>query len=294
MYHHIAKDNKFLYAINNKRFEQQIRYFKKNYNILKPGEFYNKLRENNFKKKDCILTFDDGYQSHYKYAYKTLNKYNLKGFFYPIMLGSVSSKIHPLNKIQIILKLSNDKIKILEEIKLFIKKNDEKTYKNLKKIIKKIKTKNFYDDATSIIIKRLLQRDLPFLLREKICDNLFKRIKFKKNSLKNFYMNDIQLRKLKKDGHEIGVHTKSHLWMSSLSELKQKKEINDSLEYLRRKKLIGKTWSFCYPFGDYNHLTIKILKKLNCSAAFAVKNEPMKTKKINKFELSRLDCNKFL
>ena len=294
MYHCIVKNRDYFNGLNEVKFEQQIKYFKKNYNILNPNEFYKKLKEDSFSKKDCLLTFDDGYQSHFKYAYKILTKYKLKGFFFPIMLGYNSNKIHHINKIQLLLKLRKDKKKLFEEIKNLIKNENKKIYKKFDLLISKIERNKTYDSNTDLIIKRLLQRDLPILLREKICNNLFKKIKIKKEILKKFYMNDSQLIKLKKEGHEIGVHTKSHHWMSMLSETQQKKEIKNSLNYLKKKKIIDKRWTFCYPYGDYNVITKKVLKKLNCSAAFTTGNKPAMTKNIKKYDLCRLDCNEFL
>ena len=294
MYHHIVVRKKYFNGISFAKFKKQITYFKKNYNILSPKEFYEKLKKKTFNNDDCLITFDDGYQSQYHYAFNFLNSYNLKAFFFPMVLGCNSNKIHQVNKIHLLLKLSKNKQKLFEEIKFLIKNNNIKIFKNLKKIINNIKTKKFYDDSIDIIIKRLLQRDLPLKLREKICNKLFNELNIKKNAIKNMYMNDMQLKKLKENGHEIGVHTLNHFWLSNLKKTEQSREIKKCLETLRKKKLINKAWSFCYPFGDYNHLSIQILKKLNCTAAFSLKNKIQDIKKIKKFEICRIDCNEFL
>ena len=72
MYHHISNNKKYLNAIDPIKFERQIRFFKKNFNVLSPNKFYEKIKKNKFDNRDCLLTFDDGYQSHYKYAFKIL------------------------------------------------------------------------------------------------------------------------------------------------------------------------------------------------------------------------------
>lgn len=294
MYHHIVTKEEYFNGISFIKFEQQINYIRKNYNILNPFQFYEKIEKKKFDKKDCIITFDDGYQTQYKYAFKLLNKFNLKGFFFPMMLDNNCHKIHHINKIHFLLKSTNDKEKLLEEINFLIKKNNVKFFKKLKKIINNIETKNFYDNSIDIIIKRLLQRDLPLLLREKICNQLFSKIKIKKNILKKMYMTNTQLKNLKKKGHEIGVHTSNHFWLSNLTKKEQTLEIKKSINFLKEKKLLNKKWSFCYPFGDYNNSTIQILKSLNCSAAFAVKNKAQNIKKIKKYEISRIDCNEII
>ena len=46
MYHQIIKNNKFnVYGLNIKKFEKQILYLKKNFNILTPKEFYKKIEK---------------------------------------------------------------------------------------------------------------------------------------------------------------------------------------------------------------------------------------------------------
>ena len=106
-------------------------------------------------------------------------------------------------------------------------------------------------------------------------------------------MNDDHLLKLKSDGHEIGLHTLNHFWLSKLSKKEQFTELTKGLKLLKRKKLINKKWSCCYPFGDYNKETINILNKLNCKAAFTVKNKSQDINSFKKLEINRLDCNKF-
>ena len=293
MYHQIIKNKKYFHGIGIKEFEKQMFYFKKKFNILKPDEFYNKIRENKFKHKDCIITFDDGYYSQYKYGLDILNKHNIKAFFFSMVFGKKIVKVHHLNKIQLLIKLTKNKNQILDEIFQFIKKENSKIFKDLHKIIKGIKTKGYYDKEVDIIIKKLLQSELPKTLREKICNRLFKKLNIGKSILKNMYMNDDNLLKLKADGHEIGLHTLNHFRLSKLSKKEQYIELTEGLKYLKRKKLINENWSCCYPFGDYNKNTLSILNKLKCKAAFTVKNKPQDINNFKKLELNRLDCNEF-
>jgi len=293
MYHQIIKSKKYFNGIKLVSFKKQILYFKKNYNILTPSEFYKKLKTKKFKKSDCILTFDDGYRSQYKYAYKILNKYNLKGFFFPMVLSPKKKGLHLVNKIHLILKFNKNKNQLLDYIKNYVKNEDYQVFLGLQNKIKKIETSGFYDSKIEIIIKRLLQRELPIYLSENICNKLFKKTKINREIIKKFYISNNELKKMSKDGHEIGAHTLDHPWLSKLNENSQIQEINKSVIKLKKMGLIKKNWSFCYPYGDYNRLTLKILKKLNCSAAFKIGNKPNNLKNLKKFELNRVDCNVF-
>jgi peptidoglycan/xylan/chitin deacetylase (PgdA/CDA1 family) len=121
MYHHIVVRKKYFNGISFAKFKKQITYFKKNYNILNPKEFYEKLKKKTFNNKDLVITFDDGYQSQYQYAFDFLNTHNLKAFFFPMVLGYNSNKIHQVNKIHLLLKLNKNKKKLFEKIKFLIK-----------------------------------------------------------------------------------------------------------------------------------------------------------------------------
>ena len=54
--------------------------------------------------------------------------------------------------------------------------------------------------------------------------------------------------------------------------------------------------SFCYPYGGdftYNKDTYRILEEEGVHHSFAVGNKPLDSFK-NKFELFRMDCNRYL
>ena len=294
MYHQIIKNNKFnVYGLNIKKFEKQILYLKKNFNILTPKEFYKKIDKKKFKRNDCILTFDDGYKSHFQYVLPILNKYSLNGFFFPIVKTIKKNELLDVNKIHLILGKFKNKKKLLELIKVDIKKNSKKISLRLNKIISEINESKTYDNKTTIIIKRLLQKELPERLRKKICRKIFNE-NFRtseKKIAKEFYLNLSEIKTIKRYGNEIGSHSFNHLWMNSLNSKKQLSEIKKSLQFWKKNKLINKKWSFCYPYGGYDRACIKNLKKLGCSAAFLVQNKVNKINEFKKFELNRVDCN---
>ncbi len=294
MYHQIIKNNKFnIHGLDIRKFEKQILYFKKNLNILNPKEFYKKIDKKKFKKNDCILTFDDGYKSHFQYVLPILNKYSLNGFFFPIVKTIKRNELLDVNKIHLILGKFKNKKKLLELIKIEIKKNSKKINSKLNNIILKINDSKTYDNRTTIIIKRLLQKELPERLRKKICKKLFnENFKISERKIaKEFYLNLSEIKNIKSHGNEIGSHSFNHLWMNSLNSKKQLSEIKKSLQFWRKNKLINKEWSFCYPYGAFNRTCIKNLKKLGCSAAFLVQNKVNKVNKFQKFNLNRVDCN---
>ncbi len=290
MYHHIHKDNSKFHSLHFDKFQKQIKFLKKNYIILTPSEFYKKLDKKIFDNRDCVLTFDDGYISQYNLAYKYLNKLNIKAFYFPITSQIENSDLHLVNKVQLICNYSKNKEEILNEIKKNISGDNLKIFKNnIKKINKRPSS---YDDAITSTIKNLLQKLLSGQIRNKIVNILFKKYVDVRKDHRKFYMNIRQLLQIKKDGNDIGIHTHNHYWLSSLNKKKQEEEIKKSYSYLLKNKLITKDqWSFCYPFGDYNKTTLKILESMNCKAAFATGNKLTKFNS-ESLEIKRLDCNK--
>ena len=286
MYHHLHNTRTNFNSMKFSKFKKQINYLRKKFNILSPKEFYKKIKSNNIRENDCVITFDDGYISQYRLAHSLLHKLNIKAFYFPITSLINKKKLHSINKIQLICNSCKDKNKLLNILMKYL----DKKYKNL--LYKNLKVKIFsYDDQIVRAIKNLLQKLLPFNEREKIIKILFK--KFVKSNIekKQFYMKISHLKRLKKRGNEIGVHTDNHFWLSSLKKEKQENEIKKSYKFLLKNKLINKyQWSFCYPYGDYNGKTLRILKKMNCDIAFTTHNQltDLDTKLL---EIKRLDCN---
>jgi len=59
-------------------FENQMRYLSRNYQVLSLAEIYDHLRNHQTLPKQCLaITFDDGYDDNYTFAYPILKNYNL-------------------------------------------------------------------------------------------------------------------------------------------------------------------------------------------------------------------------
>tara|TARA_Y100000816_G_C26108452_1_gene590291 strand:- start:2486 stop:3340 length:855 start_codon:yes stop_codon:yes gene_type:complete len=63
-------------------FEKNINYILQNSNVLKPKDFFTNLKNNNFKGKNTMFSFDDGLLSSYQFAKEILSKYNIKAMFF--------------------------------------------------------------------------------------------------------------------------------------------------------------------------------------------------------------------
>ena len=293
MYHYVRnlKDTKYkkLKALDIENFKKQIKYLSKNFTFFNPNESIKK----NLNKKTCWLTFDDGYSDHYKYVLPVLEDHKIKGSFF-ITSNIENKKILEVNKIQFLLERKKSSFLLSEIKKYYNSKNKLNNDNEINNIISNINLDHRYDNKITIIVKRLLQRELNDKLKKEIINYLFTKF-ITKDEIEfheELYLNIKNLKEMKSLGHEIGNHTKSHMWLSRLSADKQKKEIIQNLNFLKKNKLIGKKWTMCYPFGDFNNDTLKIIKNLNCTRAIStiVGNANVND---NIFKLPRLNTNDF-
>ena len=116
MFHefHDGKKYKKTYgSISRNEFIKIIKSLK-NYNIVSPNEFTNKLYYKN--KKNICLTFDDGLKSKYKIALPVLKKFKIKAFFF-IYTEIFQKKI---NLFEITRYFINSKFKNFDEFYIFL------------------------------------------------------------------------------------------------------------------------------------------------------------------------------
>lgn len=97
-------------------------------------------------------------------------------------------------------------------------------------------------------------------------------------------------------GIHIGSHGYDHYWLSSLPREKQEFEIKKSIEFIQKVGGDVNNWTICYPYGDRNWETIRLLKENGCKLGMTTdvaladltdhENDAI-------FNLPRLDTNDF-
>ena len=264
MYHYVRDLKNSLFpkikGLEINEFIDQIKYLKKNYNILSIEDFYN--GDYNKSQKNCVLTFDDGYFDHFEFVFEILKKNNIKGSFYPPVDIIINNKVLDVNKIHIILASANED-KIFKRITTHYEKFESKV--PLNSLIQKINTTSRYDTKKITIIKRLLQKILPFEIRTKICNLLLEDfLNLSETELSNsLYMSTNHIKEMIDHGMHFGSHSKSHSFFSALQKEEQEMEIKSSIKFLKsiyRKEFL---LTMCYPYGDYNKDTLNLLLKYN-------------------------------
>lgn len=298
MYHYVREIKKSRYpnlkGLEFKKFQNQISFFKKNFNILSPLDFLEVVESKKLpKKKSIILTFDDGYKDHYKFVFPYLVKNKISAAFYvPSKLLSDDKEILIANKIQFILEKNVEKKKIFNLInkKLNLVLNDD--IKNYLKYKKNISSR--FDDVETIFLKLLLQKILPEKIRNKIVNDLFK--KFVTPDFKKFheelYLSKKEMNEMSCFKMHFGSHSHSHHWLNNLSKIQQHRDILKSINILKRNTHKDNFMSFTFPYGGYNKSTLKVLNDLDIKFAFTDQYGGLNRYNIkNKFTIPRFDTN---
>lgn len=303
-YHFIRsnKDKKYkninFFSIN--QFKEQLEFFSKKFNIIDEDVFQELLykKKNQSAKPNLLLTFDDGYTDHYKYAFPLLNKKKIKGFFYPITRTINDKKfITFTNKIHFILSNSKNINELFLHVENFINDKTKLKFKVLLNKAKKIKySKRRFDNKNLVIIKNFFNFVVPEKYKEILVDKIFKKIVSKdiEEFSHGIYLNKKQISEMSSNKMHFGTHTHSHIWLGKHTIKNQKKEILKSVNTL--KKILGKEkkLSICYPFGSFNADTIQIAKNQGLIFGFSNKFGKVNLRgSFSKFKIPRFDCKDF-
>jgi peptidoglycan/xylan/chitin deacetylase (PgdA/CDA1 family) len=299
MYHYVRnlKHSRYpnIRGLDLKLFKEQIGYLKRHYNFITMEMLIDSIdNKSKLPNKSVLLTFDDGYADHFNYVFPLLNELKIQGSFFPPVRAINDNKILDVNKIHYILASELNTKKIIKEIKIeIIKYKEEYKLENFKFYLNKLAFSNRLDNDDVVFIKRILQLGLDPKIRKIITNNIFEKIVgINEECLsRELYMNIDQIRCMHSNGMHIGSHTYNHDWLSSLNKNEQEIEIINSKIFLEQIGCDMNNWTMCYPFGDYNDVTIDLLKKHECKLALTTEVDIANISKHNRYTLPRLDTN---
>lgn len=259
-YHGVIDKVDFNYSINHmdvEQFEQQIRFLSDNFNILPQEEFlYNYLNGITSKKKSILLTFDDGYENNYKFAFPVLKKYNASATIF--LISSLIDTKKPtwydlIDNTKFLFndqKHSNEIIKLGEELDINTQK--EIFHNNFKKYLKAQPTNK----------------------KNEILEKYFKIIGL--NSMENIdekywkILSSEQLLKMQRSGLiSFGSHTVNHPNLDQITEDQVEFELKESK--LKIENILGsKINTIAFPDGAYNESVKNMSKEAGYTNLYAV------------------------
>jgi peptidoglycan/xylan/chitin deacetylase (PgdA/CDA1 family) len=298
MYHYVRELDKTPYpdirGLHLRAFKGQLDYMKKYYRFVKLEDivqaFYGKKK---LPKNSAFLTFDDGYIDHYQNVFPVLKKNNIQGCFFPVPSTIDQYKMLVANKIHFILASVQNMNKIVDEIFSMISASKKKfDLFDPEQYYERYALPSRYDSGEVIFIKRVLQKGLPSVLREKILNELFQKfVKDDESSLaKELYINIDQIKEMKESGMAFGSHGYYHDWLNILSHNDQEKEIEKSLHFLKKIES-HRDWVMCYPYGGYDDSIIQIIKDRGCSLGFTTEVRLADIRQDNPLLVPRLNTN---
>jgi peptidoglycan/xylan/chitin deacetylase (PgdA/CDA1 family) len=281
-YHGVVKKTNLSLSVNHMSesdFEKQMTFFSKNFNILSEEDFFKKLKSNNnSQKKSILITFDDGYENNYKYAFPILKKLKIPALIFP-----VTSLIDSKNQTWYdIIDLTKSNF------------NTESQLNKLENIAAIFGLKKEYSSFNISILKSFL-KTLDSNSKHDFFKEYYKIIDlsiFDNESYYDFWkmLSSDQIKEMDKSGLiSFGSHTVNHPNLDQLKPDLILSELKDSK--LQLEQIVGKTISsIAFPDGAYNKDVIEIAKKLEYDKLYAVqfKNDSDKLDEelFNRFSIS--------
>lgn len=299
MYHYIRslKSSRYpeIRGLDLELFRQQLAFLKEHFTILKTEEVLALGSADELKQDSVLLTFDDGYIDHYTNVFPLLKAENIPGFF--SMPGRIirEKKVLDVNKIHFILASAPvEKIKAMAFKQLDHYRGAEFDIPPNAELYEKLAIANRFDSGDVIFIKRLLQAELPERLRNRITEELFRVfIDLPEAAFADeLYMNLDQVRLMKQQGMDFGIHGYDHYWMNRLEGDALKKDIEAALDVFDGV-IDANQWVCCYPYGSCSDPVIAQIKKMGASAGLATEVRAYVPGTDDMFRIPRLDTNDF-
>jgi peptidoglycan/xylan/chitin deacetylase (PgdA/CDA1 family) len=292
MFHHFHSSNipKSQGSISKKSLEKIIDYLVKNFNLLDAEKFNKKAINKSLNDKDVCLTFDDALLSQYNVALPVLETKGIQAYFF------------------IYTSIFSDKPEYLEVFTYFRNNfyiNIEEFYDHFFTLFKNKNTKLFEEASKFVRVSSYLSNFEFYSFNDRlfryIRDNILKKIAYEKLMKKLMLEKNTDLKKiipllwlskkqlidLNDKNHIIGLHSHNHPTMiHKYSYLEQEYEYNTNYRCLS-KILSYEPISVSHPCGNYNQITLDILKNKGINVGF--RSNMDKIKNYTMLEIPRED-----
>lgn len=238
-------------------FERQIKYIKKNCNVVSLNYLINSLLNGQEFYKNCVvITFDDAYEDNYTYTFPVLRNYNLPATIFVPTAFVGNNRIFGWERLALILK--NTKKSQLE----FQHKNRRYSFK-----LKGVRNKLKIFKSISRILKYCNEIEENTLL-----NTLSDLLDIKEKLPPSRILSWNQIKEMSAHNITFGAHAHTHQCLSILDNQK----INDELyvpKKLLEQYLDKEVISFAYPYGedsDFTRNSIDMVAKAGYKSALTM------------------------
>ena len=261
-------------------FEKQMAFLKDNYNVISLGAWVKAAKKKTkLPNKTVVITFDDGWEDNYIYAYPIMKKYQLPFTIYLTANVIGTDKIFWQEKVAFLI---HNLMGVPDGLKNFISTISD----DLKCFLNKIASQK---ESLGDLIKKMfhLKQSVRDEIIEKL-ENYLSHPRFPQE--KNMFLNWEQIKMLERDPIvSFGSHAMNHAILTKIDDEKLSCELNSSKKILEDKcnRLFD---TFAYPNGNYNENVIKHIKKTDYVAALTT-DKGFNTDKVDLYKLKRLNVS---
>lgn len=299
MYHYVRDLSRSRYpqikGLPTDDFRKQIAHVQERYNVIGANQLVRAVTEGDtLPPRAALLTFDDGYLDHFTNVFPLLDAKDLPGCFFPPARCILDREVLDVNKIHYILASSATTGEISDRLfELMEAWGDPDALRSREAYHEAVAGDHRFDEPQVVLIKRMLQRELPEPLRARILDRLFETyVDVREDVLaEELYMDLDQVRCLRRHGMYVGSHGDQHAWMNRLDPEEQRKDIDRSLKFLSKAGTPLDRWIMCYPYGAYDASLRHYLREQGCAVGLATGAAVADLARDEPLALPRLDTN---
>lgn len=270
-----------------KEFEKQIEFLSKNFEIVSVGQIFGSVQEGS-KGKFCAVTFDDGLKGQCENALPILNKYQVRGTFFPIT-STFEGRLPATHKVHVLLS----KLSPVRLAEIFHKFLDE-FYPDLRKVYnipldRRLFERREHEDIVTANFKETMI-GLPDDIKNRFLRFCFKKIGLDEATLsRQIFMAPGNVAELCRRGMNVGSHSHGHYPMDAVGLEFMKKDIQLSKDILA--KVSGEEVNvFSYSHGRNSVTGLKTLADLGFKHAVTIERRDVSSQD-NPLLLPRYDTN---
>lgn len=273
IYHRVSpmRDVWSLKPLSPQRFERQIRYFCRNYDILPLDRLVKYIEQGKpLPEKAVVFTFDDGYKDNYLHAYPILKKYHVPATIF-LTTGHIGTgNLFWWDKVSYIIQHTNMVQLNLDEFGSYSFQSELDRFQ-----------------ASSIIKERLkkLSEEKKNFLVDKLLS--ISGVEIPQDLGKGLILSWDEIREMSNDGISFGAHTVNHPILTNLPLEQARREIVQAKKDI--EKMIGhQVTAFAYPNGDFNVDIAELVRKSGFAYAVAASPCRLISLKDSIYALSRI------